>query len=412
MMANKPVHSYQIYAEPLQQIRLLEQSGSSLINWPEAVSKAIDLGASIAKEVMRQNVFEWNRPCVPKFLATQEYSKCYLALARLDHELWQLDYLSDEDRATLRKQYDEWPRFVAQCRFRADMFEKFMWLEQDQRELLGIGDDFLLFIALFNTHYDWYLEGINWALEPETHLVKTAPSFLAQFVRHVVQYSEYIPKGESMINFTLNAAASCINGGVYTDADFRSGVFSLSWFYEGWQADAYGSTQKDTDRDYQLEGQPQFQESMFRLIAATWDSFFDQIGDGYEHPFTIHKNYSSLSDLYGYTDGGPASPFHLVELHRDLLGIDSLIRMLSRNLPEPFNSIQDEYDFLKEIPDDWCKLLEGAGYASCYQWNKALIAWAPLTTDCEEGENFEPFGQWLQIACKQVQEKIDKGHFF
>ena len=57
-------------------------------------------------------------------------------------------------------------------------------------------------------------------------------------------------------------------------------------------------------------------------------------------------------------------------------------------------------------------LLEGAGYASCCQWNKALIAWAPLAKDCEEGENFEPFGQWLQIACKQVQEKIDKGHFF
>lgn len=203
MMSNKPVHSYLIYAEPLKQIRLLEKSGSSLINWPEAVSKAIDLGVSIAKEVMQQSVFEWNRPCVPKFLATQQYSKCYLALARLDHELAQLKSLSAEDRAALREQYDEWLGFVAQCRFRTDMFEKFMWLEQDQRDLLGIGDDFLLFIALFNTHYDCYLEGINWALEPEIHLVKTAPSFLAQFVRYVVEYSEYIPEGESMINFAL-----------------------------------------------------------------------------------------------------------------------------------------------------------------------------------------------------------------
>ena len=135
MMSNKPVHIYQIYAEPLKQIRLLEKSGSSLIRWPEAVSEAIDLGESIAKEVMQQNVFEWTRPCVPKFLATQEYSKCYLALARLDHELWQLESLSDEDRAALRQQYDKCPRFVAQCRFRTNMFEKFMWLEQDQRDV-------------------------------------------------------------------------------------------------------------------------------------------------------------------------------------------------------------------------------------------------------------------------------------
>ena len=257
-----------------------------------------------------------------------------------------------------------------------DVREEFMWLEQGQQDLLGIGYDFPLFIALFNTRYDWYLEGINWAQNPEGHLVKTAAPILGKYATQLTEWGDSIPEGESRINFALNAAASCINGGYFTEADFFSGVYTLGWFYENWSVEAYTSVSLDIDRDYLLQHQPQFQESMFRLIVATWDSF-DQIEDEYEHPFVINNDYSSLQDLRGETNGGPATPFDLVELHTALLGIDSLTGMLSRNLAEPFNKVQAEYHFLEEIPDQWKLLLEGAGFVSCRDFQKALSSWAP-----------------------------------
>ena len=142
--------------------------------------------------------------------------------------------------------------FVAQCQFRTAMFEEFMWLEQGQQDLLGIGYDFPLFIALFNTHYDWYLGGINWAQNPEGHLVKTAAPILGKYAMQLTQWGDSIPEGEIRINFALNAAASCINGGYFTETDFFSGVYTLGWFDENWSVEAYKSVSLDIDRDYLL----------------------------------------------------------------------------------------------------------------------------------------------------------------
>ena len=48
---------------------------------------------------------------------------------------------------------------------------------------------------------------------------------------------------------------------------------------------------------------------------------------------------------------------------------------------------------------------------SCRDFQKALSSWAPLLEKSEENEGYEPFGQWLQIACKETQEKLIKAIF-
>ena len=120
--------------------------------------EAIDLGESIAKEVMQQNVFEWTRPCVPKFLATRKYSKCYLALAHTrSRRLY--DESIDEDRAALHNSMTNGQDLSLNVDSEPICSKSLILVRARPRDVLGIGDDFPLFIALFSTRHDWYLRG-------------------------------------------------------------------------------------------------------------------------------------------------------------------------------------------------------------------------------------------------------------